>query len=120
MSRLRGWVGPVTRDSGAAGPTPSSVLHDTYGGELAGLLERVLAGDLATDWVDVERGVVSALAALERLYQQHQVDEQGWCLICWEATREWWRPWRRRSPFTVRAAVASPMPHAATADLRRA
>lgn len=112
------WVGPATRGPGASGPTPSSVLHDSYGRELAGLLERVLAGDLATEWVDVERAVVSALAALERLYQQHQVDEQGWCLICREATREWWRPWRRRSPCTVRAAVAFHMPHAATANLR--
>lgn len=120
MSRLRSWVGPATCGPGTAGPTLPTVLHDTYGRELARLLERVLAGDLATDWVSVERGVVSALAALERLYKQHRVDEQGWCLICWEATREWWRPWRRRRACTVRAAVAFHMSNAATADLRRA
>lgn len=120
MSRLWSWVGPATCDPGTAGPTLPTVPHDTQSRELAGLLERVLAGDLATDWVDIERGVVSALAALERLYNQHQVDEQGWCLICWETTREWWRPWRHRRACTVRAAIASPMPHAATSDLRRA
>lgn len=119
MSRVRSWVGPVTCGPGTAGPTLPAAEHDSYGRELAGLLERVLAGELATDWTSVERGVVSALAALERLYKQHRVDEQGWCLICWEASREWW-PWRRRRVCTVRAAFAFHMPHVATADLRRA
>ncbi|MGH3874679.1 MAG: hypothetical protein ACRDSR_24790 [Pseudonocardiaceae bacterium] len=119
MSRLRSWAGPAIRGTGTVGPTLPAVPHDAQSRELAGLLERVLAGDLVTDWVDVERGVVSALGALVRLYKQHQVDEHGWCLICWEATREWWWPWRRRRACTVRAAVAFPMLHVAPADLRR-
>jgi hypothetical protein len=40
------WVGPATHPAGAAGPTPPTVGHDAYGGELAGLLKRVLAGDV--------------------------------------------------------------------------
>jgi hypothetical protein len=120
VSRLRSWIGQVISGPGTAGPTLPTVLDDdTYVRELTALLERVLAGDLATDWVSVERQVVSTLGVLERLCKQHRVDEQGWCLICWEATREWWRPWRRRRACTVRAAVSSHMPHAATADLRR-
>ncbi len=115
-SRLRSWVGPATCGPGTAGPTLPTVLHDTYGRVLAGLLDAVLAGDLATDWVSVERQVVSALAASVQLYGQHQVDEQGRCLICREA--RW--PWPRRAACTVHAAFASHMPHVATADLRRA
>jgi hypothetical protein len=61
-SCFRSWVGPATCGPGPAGPTlPTAALHDSYGRELAGVLERVLAGDLVTDWVSVERGVVSAL-----------------------------------------------------------
>jgi hypothetical protein len=118
MNRLRSWVGPTTRPGGAAGPTRPTV-HEAYGRELSRLLERVLTGDLATDWADVERAVVSALTALEQLYAEHRVDERGCCLICWETTR-WWRPWPRRAACTVHAAFAYHMPHAATADLRRA
>jgi hypothetical protein len=115
-SHFRSWVGPATCGPGTAGPTLPTVLHDTYGRELAGLLERVLTGDLATDWVSVERQVVSALEASVQLYEEHQVDEQGRCLICREA--RW--PWPRRAACTVHAAFASHMPHVATADLRRA
>ncbi|MGH3965893.1 MAG: hypothetical protein ACRDRY_22015 [Pseudonocardiaceae bacterium] len=119
MSRLLSWVGPATCDPGTAGPTLPTPVHDAHGRELAWLLERVLSGDLGSDdWADVERAVVSALAASVQLYEEHQVDEQGWCLICWEATREWWRPWRHRRACTVRAAFAFHMPHAATSDLR--
>lgn len=89
-----------------------------YGRELAGLLERVLAGGLGSDdWADVERAVVSALATLvtlERLYAEHEVDEQGLCLICREV--RWF--WPCRAACTVRAAVAFRMPYAATAGLR--
>lgn len=110
------WVGSATRPAGAAGPTLPTVGHDAYDRELAGLIERVLAGDLATDWVSVERRVVSALAVLERLYRQHEVDEHDRCVICCREAR--W-PWRRRAACTVRAAFVSHMPHAATADRRR-
>ncbi|MGH8573426.1 MAG: hypothetical protein ACREX8_12750, partial [Gammaproteobacteria bacterium] len=37
-------------------PDPPAV-REAYGRELAELLNAVLAGDLATDWVSVERGV---------------------------------------------------------------
>ena len=106
----------MTRDPGTAEPTLPIVLHDAYGRVLAGLLERVLAGDLATDWVSVERGVVSALAALVQLHGEHEVDDQGRCVICRE---DRW-PWRRRRACTVRAAFAVHMPYAATPNLRRA
>jgi hypothetical protein len=110
------WIGSVTWSPGAAGPTLPAVRRDAYGRELAGLLEGVLAGDLGTDdWVDVERAVVSALATLERLYAEHEVDEQGRCLICREAR---WL-WPRRAACTVRAAVAFHTSHVATAELRR-
>lgn len=117
MSHHRSWVGPATR-----GPAPlpgqplPTVVHDTQGRVLAGLLERVLAGDLATDWVSVERQVVSALEASVQLHGQHQVDDHGRCVICREVR---WL-WPRRAACTVHAAFASHMPHVATADLRRA
>lgn len=121
MSRPRSWVGPAACDPGAAaGPTlPTAAPHDSYGRKLAELLERVLAGDLATDWTSVEREVVSALGVLERICTQHEADEQARCSICREPRRAWW-PWRRRRACTVRAAVAVHLPHVAAADLRRA
>lgn len=95
----------MTCGPGTAGSILPTVPHDSHGGVLAGLLERVLAGDLASDWVDVERGGVSALAALERIYTDHETS----CLIC---SREWSWPWRR----AVRAAFVSHMPHVANAN----
>jgi hypothetical protein len=112
VSRLRSWVGPVTCGPGTAGPTLPAIPPDSHGRVLAGLLERVLAGDLVTDWVSVERQVMSALAALERIYIDHETS----CVIC---SREWSWPWRRRRACAVRSAFAFYMPHAATADLRR-
>jgi hypothetical protein len=85
-------------------PAPPA-LHEVYGRELAELLERVLAGDLATNWVSVERRVVRALGALVPLQQRHKVDEHGRCSICRSVPRAWW-PWPKRTTCTVHSALS--------------
>jgi hypothetical protein len=96
------WVGSVTCGPGAAGPTPPTAFHDTYSRELAGLLEPVLAGDLDTDWVSIERGMGSALAASVQLHEERQVDNHGRCLICREDRWPWPAGWS--------ALFVSPLP----------
>jgi hypothetical protein len=86
-------------------PINSQAQHEIYGRELATLLERVLAGELVTDRVVVERRVVRALGALVRLQQRHTVDEQGRCSICRTAPRGW-RRWPQRATCTVNSALS--------------
>jgi hypothetical protein len=85
-------------------PAPPA-LHEVYGQELAVLLKQVLAGDLISDRVSVERQIVRVVGALVSLHQRHRVDERGRCLICWPLPRTWWWPWPRRSTCTVYAAL---------------
>lgn len=85
-------------------------LQEAYGRELAKLLEQVLAGDLVSDRVSVERQVVPVVGTLVWLHQRHRVDENGCCSICRPLPRAWWWPWPRRSTCTVYAALGFHLP----------
>jgi hypothetical protein len=86
-------------------PDPQA-LHETYGQELTGLLDGVLAGDLMSDRASLERQVVRVVGALLWLHQRHRVDEHGRCSICWPLPRTWWWPWPRRSTCTVHSSLS--------------
>lgn len=127
MSRLRNWVGPATRGPGtAAGPTLPTVLHDSYGQQLAAILELLRSGEPFSDPITAERLFMCLVAVLTRLHEEHQVDDHGRCSPCQPRPRRWWRLWPRRwwwpcprrAACTVHAAFASHMPHAVTSDLR--
>lgn len=118
MSRLHSWGGPATRDPGTARPTLPTALHETYGRELAGLLELVCSGEAFSEPATAERLSVRLVGVLTRLHDGHQVDEHGRCSICWSCSRRWWRPWPRRAACTVHAAFAFDLPHA-DKNLRR-
>jgi hypothetical protein len=85
-------------------PSPGA-LHEMYGRELTELLNAVLAGDLVSDRVNVERRLIRVVAALVWLQQRHRVDEHGRCSICRVTLRAWWRRWPRRSMCTVHTAL---------------
>ena len=80
--------------------------YQEYGRELVELLERVLASDLVSDPVAVERQVVRVVAALVWLQQRHRVDADGRCSICRTAPRGWWWPWSKRTTCTVYKALS--------------
>ncbi len=85
-------------------PDPRA-LHEAFSQELAGLLELVLAGDLAENWAAVERQVVRVVGALMRVHRCHTVDKHGRCLICRAVPRGWRRLWPKRSTCTVHNAL---------------
>lgn len=112
MSRPHSWVGPATRDLGTAGLTLPTALHDTYGQQLAAMLELVRSGEAFTDPATAERLSVQLVGVLTRLHEGHPVDDHGRCSICCPRPRRWWRPWPRRAACTVHAAFAFHLPHA--------
>ncbi len=120
MNRFRSWVGPVTHGPGTAGPTLPDARHETYGQELAAMLELVCSGRAFTEPVTAERLSFRLVGILTRLYEGHDVDEHGRCSICRPRPRRWWRPWPGRAACTVDDAFAFHMPHAAISDLQRA
>ncbi|MGH3872376.1 MAG: hypothetical protein ACRDSR_12835 [Pseudonocardiaceae bacterium] len=87
--------------------TDPRALHEAFSQELAGLLELVLAGDLAENWAAVERQVVRVVGALVRVHRCHTVDKHGRCLICRAIPRGWRRlwPWPKRTTCTVHNAL---------------
>lgn len=112
MSRSRSWVGPATRGPGTVGPTLPTVLHDSFGQQLAATLELLRSGEAFSDPITVERLFMCLVGVLTRLHEEHQVDDRGRCPgICRPRPRKWW-PWPRRAVCTVHAAFASHMPHA--------
>jgi hypothetical protein len=118
VSRLWSWVGPATRGPGtAAGPTLPTVLHDSFGQQLAAMLELLRSGEAFSDPITAERLFMCLVAVLTRLHEEHQVDNHGRCSPCRPRPRRWW-PWPRRTVCTVHAAFASHMPHVATSALR--
>jgi hypothetical protein len=118
MSRFRNWVGPATRDPGTARPTRPTTLHNTYGQQLAALVELIRSGQAFTEPTTAERLLLPLVGVLTQVHQEHQVDNYGRCSIC-RATPRAWRPWPRRTACTVHAALAYHMSHAATTDPRR-
>lgn len=104
MSRFRNWVGPATRDPGTARPTrPTTLhntygqqlaallelirsspgtagvtlpaaLHDTYGQQLAALVELIRSGQAFTEPTTAERLLLPLVGVLTQVHQEHQVD----------------------------------------------
>lgn len=119
MSRPHSGVGPATRGPGSdAGPTLPTSLHDTYGQQLADMLELVRSGKAFTEPPTAQRLSIRLLGVLTRLHEGHQVDEHGRCAICWPRSRTWWRPWPRRAACTVHAAFGAYLPYTDKSGLR--
>lgn len=120
MSRPTSWVGPATRDPGTtAGLTLPAARHETYGRELAHMLELICSGEAFDEPITAERLLVRLVSVLTQLHEGHQVDDHGRCSICRPRSHRWWRPWPRRAACTVHAAFASYLAQA-NEDLRRA
>lgn len=111
MSGSQSWVEPTTHDPGAdAGPALPTALHDSYGQQLAAMLELVRSGDAFSKPTTAQRLSVRLVGVLMRLHEAHQVDDHGRCSICWPRPGRWWRPWPCRATCTVHAAFAFHMP----------
>jgi hypothetical protein len=81
------------------------ILQDEYERELAAFVESVRSGEAFSDQATAERLSIRLVGALLRLQQCHRVDHRGRCPIC-RATPRWWRPWPKRVPCTVHAALS--------------
>lgn len=71
-----------------------------FSDELSDLLDIVLTGEIIDDRATAER-VVRALGAVVYLHERHPIDARGRCAACWTVPRRRWRPWPRRSTYTV-------------------
>jgi hypothetical protein len=79
-------------------------LQEEYERELVAFVESVRCGEAFSDQATAERWSIRLVGALLPLQQRHRVDARGRCPICRAAPR-WWRPWPKRVPCTVHAAV---------------
>jgi hypothetical protein len=86
------------RDGRVSGTDPAAS-YGAFEGELACALDGVLAGELMTGGIGVERRVVQSLGALMWLVEVHRVDRRGRCRVCRRGR------WRRRSVCTVYRAL---------------
>jgi hypothetical protein len=99
-------AGSAAQPGDATEPAPHAAVHEAHGRDLAELLDHVLAGDLDSSGVVVERQIVRALGALMWLQQHHQVNDHGHCPTCRPRQRRSWWPWPRRSTCTVHTALS--------------
>lgn len=85
-------------------PSVHATLYASYGRELHELLDLLLTGEVVTDRATAER-LVRSVGALQRLHDQHRLDDRGRCTVCWPMPRTWWRPWPKQSLCTVHSAL---------------
>jgi hypothetical protein len=85
-------------------PSVHATLYASYSRELHGLLDVLLAGEVVTDRGTAER-LVRMVGALQRLHDQHRLDDRGRCTVCRPVPRTWWRPWPKRFLCTVQSAL---------------
>ncbi len=120
MSRPTSWDGSVAYNPDTATePSHPTTTHDSYGRELADMVDLIRSGRAFTEPATAERLSFRLVAVLDQVYGQHAPDEHGQCLICRPSPR-WWRPWSRRAACTVHAAFAHDARRVCKAQQRRA
>ncbi|HKR52529.1 MAG TPA: hypothetical protein VJT72_23720, partial [Pseudonocardiaceae bacterium] len=67
------------------------------------ILDR-LTGEVVTDRATTER-LARSVGALQRLHDQHRLNDRGRCTVCWPMPRTWWRPRPKQSLCTVHNAL---------------
>lgn len=114
------WRWPVTLRGCAVSAPDALTLHESYGRQLADMLELVRTAEAFSQPVTAQRLSIRLIGVLTRLHEAHQVDKRGRCSICWPHPRRWWRPWPRHALCTVHTTFGDYLPHTQKPTLRRA
>lgn len=120
MSRLSDWDGSVAYSPDTATePSHPATTPDVYGRELASMVDLIRSGRAFAEPATAERLSFRLVAVLDQVYEKHNPDEHGQCLICRPSPR-WWRLWPRRAACTVHGAFAHHIPAPDSPHSRRA